>query len=122
VPATAPPEIARDVRVRAIAVRPAIVAAIASEDVNIILERLAPLPDDQRFDLIVATNILVYYDAFEQALALANISRMLKPGGLFLTNYAVAASPSMEPLPAQTTTVYFDKQQNGDTIYCYRRR
>jgi chemotaxis methyl-accepting protein methylase len=74
------------------------------------------------FDLIVATNILVYYDAFEQSLALANIAKMLKPGGVFLTNYAVAPQPPMEPAANLTTTVYFDRQQNGDTIYCYRRR
>jgi SAM-dependent methyltransferase len=121
VPAAPPPAIAGDVRVRAVAVRPSIVAALAPEDVNIIVERM-PLKDDEMFDLIVATNILVYYDAFEQSLALANIAKMLKPGGVFLTNYAVAPQPPMEPAANLTTTVYFDRQQNGDTIYCYRRR
>jgi len=122
VPAAAAPAIAGDVRVRAVAVRPAIVTAVTPADVNIILERLDPLPDDQRFDLIVATNILVYYDAFEQSLALANIARMLKPGGYFLTNYAVTPQPPMESAASETTTVYFDRQKNGDTIYAYRRR
>jgi hypothetical protein len=117
VPATPPPAIAGDVRVRAVAVRPSIVTAVTPEDVNIILERV-----DDRFDLIVATNILVYYDAFEQALALANIAKMLKPGGFFLTNYAVAPQPPMEAAANLTTSVYFDKQKNGDAIYCYRRR
>jgi len=117
VPAATPPAIAGDVRVRAVAVRPSIAAAITPEDVNIILERV-----DDRFDLIVATNILVYYDPFEQSLALANIARMLKPGGIFLTNYAVTPLPPLEALPGQTTSVYFDKQGNGDTIYAYVRR
>src|SRR5207237_1016700 len=54
VPAAPPPAIARDVRVRAIAVRPSVAAAIDPQDVDIVLERL----DGQRFDLIVATNIL----------------------------------------------------------------
>ena len=80
------------------------------------------LEDDRRYDLVVATNILVYYDAFEQSLALANIAKMLKPGGWFLTNYAVSPLPPMEPAASQTTTVYFDKQRNGDTIYAYQRR
>jgi chemotaxis methyl-accepting protein methylase len=90
--------------------------------VNIIVERLDPLADQERFDLIVATNILVYYDAFDQALALANVAKMLRPGGFFLTNYAVAPRPPMEAAANLKTTVYFDKQKNGDTIYCYRRR
>jgi len=122
VPAAAAPAIAGDVRVRAVAVRPSIVSAVTPEDLNIIVERLAPLPDAERFDLIVATNVLVYYDAFEQGLALANVSSMLKPGGFFLTNYAVAPLPPMATTASETTAVYFDKQQNGDTIYAYQRR
>jgi len=121
VPAMPPPAIAGDVRVRAISIRPSIVKAMTPEDVDIIVERLA-LRDEDRFDLIVATNILVYYDAFEQSLALANVATMLRPGGLFLTNYAVTPLPSMEAAPGLTTSVFFDKQQNGDTIYVYRRR
>lgn len=121
VPAAPAPAIAGDVRVRAVAVRPSIVSAVTPEDVNIILERL-PLKDDERFDVIVATNILVYYDAFEQSLALANISKMLKPGGFFLTNYAVTPAAPMESSASSTTAVFFDRQNNGDTIYCYQRR
>jgi chemotaxis methyl-accepting protein methylase len=68
-------------------VRPEVTLSITPRDLNIVLERLGPLAKDDLFDLIVATNVLVYYDAFEQALALANISAMLRPGGVFLTNY-----------------------------------
>jgi len=117
VPAAPVPAIAGDVRVRAVAVRPSVVSAITPADVDIVLERT-----DDRFDLIVATNILVYYDAFEQSLALANISKMLKPGGFFLTNYAVTPLPPMEAAASQTIAVDFDRQHNGDTIYCYRRQ
>jgi len=109
------------VRVRGVAINPIVAAAIAPYDLNIIVQR-QPLPDAERFDLIVATNILVYYDAFDQALALTNIASMLRPGGLFLSNYAVAPSSTMEALPALTTRVFFDKQQNGDTVFVYRRR
>ena len=122
VPATPAPAVAGTVRVRAIAVRPSIVTAVTPEDVNIIIERLDPLPDNERFDLIIATNILVYYDAFEQSLALANISKMLKPGGFFLTNYAVTPRPPMETTASITAPVFFDQQQNGDTVYGYRRQ
>jgi len=113
--------VAGDVRVRAVAVRPSFVTAVTPHDVNIIVERL-PLKADEAYDLIVATNILVYYDAFEQSLALANIASMLKPGGFFLTNYAVGPVPPLEAVASLTTSVYFDKQQNGDTIYVYVRR
>jgi chemotaxis methyl-accepting protein methylase len=97
------------------------VTAITPHDVNIVVERV-PLEDGERFDLIVATNILVYYDAFEQSLALANIAKMLKPGGFFLTNYAMAPMAPLETSASLATAVFFDQQQNGDTIYCYRRQ
>ena len=60
---------------------------LASEpvDLNIVLERMN-LPAAERFDLIVATNIFVYYDRFEQTLALQNVSTLLKPGGILLSN------------------------------------
>jgi hypothetical protein len=80
------------------------------------------LRDDDRFDLIVATNILVYYDAFEQALALVNVSRMLRPGGFFLTNYAVFPAAPMESTAGLVTTVDFDRRHNGDTLFWYRRQ
>jgi len=121
VPAAPPPAIAGAVRVRAVAVRPSIVAALTPEDVNIIFERL-PLKDEERFDLIVATNILVYYDGFEQSLALVNIAKMLKPGGYLLTNYAVTLMAPMETTASITMPVFFDTQRNGDTVFAYRKR
>ena len=80
------------------------------------------MPDADRFDLIVATNVLVYYDAFEQALALANISAMLAPGGILLTNYALAPRPPMAPEAVLVTKSYWDRQHNGDTVLAYRRK
>jgi SAM-dependent methyltransferase len=119
-PAPRPPGLS-GLRVRSVTVNPGVVSAITPKDLNIIVQR-DPLAPSERFDLIVATNVLVYYDAFEQAMALANIASMLKPGGLFLTNYAVAPSAQMEALPQLTTRVFFDAQGNGDSVYCYRRR
>jgi hypothetical protein len=117
-----PPPVAGDVRIRAVRVRPALVLSIVPQDLNIVLERLEPLPSTERFDLIVATNILVYYDAFEQGLALANVASMLRPGGFFLTNYAVSPAPPMEPSASLITNVQWDDQQNGDTLFWYQRR
>ena len=42
------------------------------------------------FDLIVATNILPYFDDGELMLAMSNIAAMLAPGGVFLHNEAAA--------------------------------
>ena len=113
-----PPALAGDVRIRALRVSPVVTLSITPRDLDIIVQRL----DDARFDLIVATNILVYYDAFDQALALANISKMLRPGGYFVTNYAVSPVPPLEPSAGIVTPVFFDRQGNGDTLYCYQRR
>ncbi len=117
-PALRPPRGAEGVQVRAVRVRPTIVSAIQVRDVNIVLERT----DDAPFDLIVATNILVYYDAFEQALALTNVAKMLRPGGFLLTNYAVSPLAPMEAEASLVTPVFWDRQGNGDTLFWYQRR
>ncbi len=81
----APPRIFQGLETRAVQIRPDVVLACEPVDLNIVLERLNLAPAD-RFDLLVGTNIFVYYDAFEQALALENAGAMLKPRGLLLTN------------------------------------
>ena len=74
-----------DVQVRAVRLPPAVVLQMTPADLNVVYQRL-PLPPGQGFDLVIATNILVYYDIFQQELALANVERMLKPGGILLSN------------------------------------
>ena len=108
------------IRVRAIRIQPAIVRLITPRELNIVLERLR-LSDADRFDLIIATNVLVYYGRFEQALALANIASMLRPGGFLLTNYVVSASESLESAAALSVRVRVDRQGNGDTMLLYER-
>jgi SAM-dependent methyltransferase len=85
VEATAPPEAGR-VDVRSVLVRPSFVLSTTPLALNVILQRLEPLPPGEPFDLILATNILIYYDIFEQSLAVTNIAKMLRPGGVFLSN------------------------------------
>lgn len=70
---------------RAIRIRPEVVRALKPMDLDIVLEHLDLPPQDQ-FDLIVGTNIFIYYDEFQQKLALENAGAMLKPGGFLLTN------------------------------------
>jgi SAM-dependent methyltransferase len=121
VTAMAAPAAAGSVRVRAVQIPPAVVLAITPVDLNVIVDRLE-LGDDERFDVIVATNVLVYYDRFEQALALTNIAKMLRPGGVFLTNYLVSPDAPMERAPGLTLPVFWDRQRNGDTMFAYQRR
>jgi len=114
----APPS--AEVRTRAVRIRPEIAATILPRDLNVVVERLDPA--GKPFDLIIATNILVYYDTFEQRLALTNVAAMLAPGGLFLTNYRMSPLAPMEPAPVFVTEVQFDHKGDGDSIYAYRRR
>jgi SAM-dependent methyltransferase len=102
-----PPRIFESLETRAVRIRPEVVLACEPIDLNIVLERLNPTPAD-RFDLIVGTNIFVYYDAFEQALALENAGAMLKPGGLLLTNDALPVVPGGSMRLAGITVVPYD--------------
>jgi len=92
VPPIRPPEIFGGLEVRAVSIRPEVVRACESVDLDIVLERLN-LAAGERFDLIVGTNIFVYYDAFQQTLALENAGAMLKPNGLLLTNDRLPEAP-----------------------------
>lgn len=92
---------------RAVQIRPDVVLACEPVDLDVILERLTLAPPD-RFDLIVATNIFVYYDAFEQSLALENVAAMLKSGGLLLTNDRLPERAASSLGLAGVTVVPFD--------------
>jgi hypothetical protein len=109
--------------VRAVAVRPDIVLSIEPRDLNVVLERLAPSAADETFDVIVATNIFVYYDAFEQSLALANVASMLRPGGLLLSNDVLLELPTTPIHSAGDSSVtYTDRSDDNDHIVWYQRR
>jgi len=77
------PIAAADRYLRSIVVRASVTRTMAAERLNIITERLV---DRTGFDLIVATNVLTYFDDDQLALALSNITAMLQPGGYFLHN------------------------------------
>jgi hypothetical protein len=102
-----PPPIFHGLETRAVRIRPDVVLACEPVDLNIVLERLN-LPVAGRFDLMVATNIFVYYDPFEQSLALENAGSMLKPGGLLLTNDRLPVVPGGSMRLAGVTVVPYD--------------
>jgi hypothetical protein len=119
--AVKPPPSAGSLAVRAVSVRPAVVAAVRPVDLNVVYQRLE-LPAVDRFDLVVATNILVYYDTFEQCLALANIARMTATGGLFLSNNSLLELPGSTLRSVGYKTVVFSGQpDDGEHVIFYRR-
>ena len=120
-PVTVPPGIA-PVKLRALSVRPHVVRSVAARDVNITAQVLT-LSDEQRFDLMVGTNVFLYYDRLQQALAMASVARMLRPGGLLLSNNALVEAPStgMHSI-AYSKTLYSDRDEDGDVIISYQKR
>lgn len=115
-----PPSSGDSVKVRAVRVRPEVILSIAPQDLNIVLERLEAPGGEALFDLVVATNVFIYYDVLEQALAVMNIGRMLKPGASLLSNQAVPAMDPMKPSVGHDTVVYSDRQL--DHVFWYQRR
>lgn len=99
-----PPPLFQGLETRATEIRPEVVLACRPADLDIIVQRLN-LPAADRFDLIVATNIFVYYDAFEQSLALENSAAMLKPDGLLLTNDRLPTHPAGSMQLAGVTSI-----------------
>jgi SAM-dependent methyltransferase len=69
-------------RAKTVAVTAPAARALRAETLDIVTERLDGAP----FDLIIATNILPYFDDTQLALALSNIAAMLAPGGVFVHN------------------------------------
>jgi CheR methyltransferase-like protein len=114
-----PPEPLRPaVQSRRVQIRTDAVLRVTPEELNIVTQR----DDAALFDLVVATNVLVYYDTLDQSLALANIAAMLKPGGVLLSNNAVLELPEI-PIRSigYTTVAYSDRRDDGDHILWYQR-
>jgi SAM-dependent methyltransferase len=68
---------------KSVAIRQEVAQAVTAAAMNILTERYDPSP---KYDLVVAANILVYFNAQELRLALANICSMLRPGGYLVHN------------------------------------
>ena len=91
-----------------VAVSSQVANSIRAWQMNILTQRVTRAD----YDLVVATNVLVYFNDCELGLALSNIAQALRPGGHFLHNElrpAVEAwgrELSMPPLHART--VNFD--------------
>jgi SAM-dependent methyltransferase len=117
-----PPPALTGLETRAVAVRPEVVLSCKPVDLNIVLEefnRSATGP----FDLIIATNVFLYYDMFEQALALRNISALLKPGGFFLTNDWLPHVPQIPMRSMGYTPVRYGESGDwGGNVFWWQRQ
>jgi hypothetical protein len=102
---------------RAVRIRPDVALACQPVDLNIVVERIN-LAEADRFDLMVGTNIFIYYDAFERSLALENAGAMLKHGGILLTNDRLPEVPGGSMRQAGLTEV----QYNHEAVGWYRKQ
>jgi hypothetical protein len=110
-----------EVRVRAVRIGPDVVKLLRGADLNVVLQHL-PLPEDRKLDLMIATNVMVYYEPFEQALALQNIAGMLRAGGMLLSNNALPEVKGVPMRPVGGTSVaYSEDPDDGDHVLWYQR-
>jgi len=111
-----PSDMSRGLEVRAIEVRPEVAARVTPVDLNVVTEKWTGPP----FDLVIATNVFVYYDKLDQSLALAGIEAMLRPGGFFLTNNAIVELPVSNLRAVGFMTVQHSREKI-DHLFWYRR-
>ena len=107
--------------VRAVRARPSTVQRMTALNLNIVTERL----DGEAFDLVIATNVFIYYDVLEQALAMSNVAAMLKPEGFLLANFSAPDLASIRMRPVDTTTTVYARATNEtirDFIVWYQGR
>jgi len=104
---------------RAVSVQPGVVLRVVPVDMNVVYQTL-PLPPDKQFDLIIGTNIFVYYGSLEQSLARANLGTMIKAGGFLISDeYLPNTAPSALVDSLQTKTVV--SPWDTDIMYSYLR-
>jgi len=115
------PDAVEGIATRAVRVRPDMVARVHPLDMNIVYQVL-PAPPGEGFDLIVGTNIFLYYGAFEQSLARTNTAAMLRPGGYLLSSDKLAEGVASGLSLVMTTEIPMTGEPViADYIFCYRR-
>ncbi len=100
--------------------------ALSVEPLNIVTERLVREPP---FDVAVATNVLAYFDAPQLALALANVTAMLRPGGYLIHNESraglvdTAASLGLPLLHTRTAVLGGPRDRPlYDTVWLHQKK
>jgi hypothetical protein len=64
--------------------------------------------------------VFVYYDRLEQALALQNVSTLLKPGGILLSNDELREIPGIPMRRVGATDVWYTDRL-GTSVIWYER-
>ena len=117
-----PPLALKDLETRAVGIRPEVILSCKPVDLNIVFEQF-DLSATRRFDLIIATNVFLYYDTLEQALALQNISTLLKPAGFLLTNDWLPDLPQIPMRSMGYTPVRYGEGGDwGDNVFWWQRQ
>jgi hypothetical protein len=108
--------VAGQAELRAVRATPSTVQRLSVQNLNIVTDRL----DGAAFDLVIATNVFVYYDVLEQALAMSNVDAMLKPGAYLLANFAAPELRALAIRPVDTmTTLYARAKDANENILDY---
>ncbi len=120
-PISAPSNL-KTLKLRAVLVNSEYLGKIKSFDTNIVLQSPV-LPEKDKYDLIIGTNIFVYYGEFEKALIMKNAEKMLRKGGILLSNDALTeiAATNMRKI-GQTEIFYSDKKIDGDLVVWYQKK
>jgi len=111
-----PLHVVNAVELRGLAIRPQVAANVTPVNFNIVTDKW----NGQPFDLVIATNVLVYYDPLDQALAFEGIEAMLRQGGFFITNNVVVELPASR-LRAIGVIAVQHSAERIDRVFWYRR-
>ncbi len=121
-PIAVPASAATDTQTRAVKIRPEIVLRMIPCDTDIVFQHLV-LASKQGFDLIIGTNVFVYYGEFDQSLARLNMALMLNPGGFILSNDKLAGSPADGLTDSlQTLQIVARNPYRTDYMFTYKHR
>jgi hypothetical protein len=116
------PQNLKTLKLRAISVNSEYLSKITPFDTNIVVQSPVLL-DKDKYDLIIGTNIFVYYSEFEKALIMKNLDKMLRKGGIILSNDALTEVPTTNLRKiGQSETYYSDKRVDADLVIWYQKK
>ena len=116
------PEQLPSVKLKAVAITADRAARVSPVDLNIVAQT-TDFAEGEGFDLVVATNILLYYDHLQQALAMSNIARMMNTGGIFVSNTPLpSAHDERLKYLGGRNVAYAQDGSYGDDVVVYQRQ
>jgi hypothetical protein len=118
------PSLARGRQIREIALHPTIGSRFTAARMNVVTERYLT----KTFDAVIVTNVFPYFSDAELALALSNLSHMVRRGGYLVHNEPraslplLAAAAGFEPVHARGVGLAWGPSGAiSDTIWIHRR-